>query len=331
MVSFRDIQASNALISDANAPRVAVFVGGTSGIGKFTLRALVEKGTSVRIYLVGRKSAKESSDVFIQEMKAVNPKAEIIWVEGEVALLSETKRVCEIIKNKEKTIDLVFITLGYAPFTARKNTIEGFDASQTLRYYTRILFIQHLLPLLNQSESPRVVSVLGGGMERSSIDLEDIDLNKPGNFNVVSTHTQAGAMNTLYLEHLASKNPNVTFLHSCPGWVNTGNVRRGLDSGSFLSWTIWLLLEPLITIFSFSDEESGERNLFASTSAAFGGTGTPWEGKVGVNSYGKQENGLFLVTSKCDCTLNEQTVGILRETALERVVEHTNEVLRSYL
>ena len=302
MVSFRDIQASNALISDANAPRVAVFVGGTSGIGKFTLRALVEKRTSVRVYLVGRKSARESSDVFIQEMKAINPKAEIVWVEGEVALLSETKRVCEIIKSKEKTIDLIFITLGYAPFTARKDTVEGFDASQTLRYYTRILFIQHLLPLLNQSESPRVVSVLGGGMERSSIDLEDIDLNKPGNFNVVSTHTQAGAMNTLFLEHLANQNPNVTFLHSCPGWVNTGNVRRGLDFGSFLSWTIWLLLEPLIAIFSFSDEESGERNLFASTSAAFGGKGTPWEGKVGVNSYGKQENGLFLVTSKCDCT-----------------------------
>ncbi|CAG7555997.1 unnamed protein product [Fusarium equiseti] len=331
MVSFRDIQASNALISDATAPRVAVFVGGTAGIGKFTLKALVEKGTSVKIYLVGRKSAKESSDVFIQEMKAINPKAEIIWVEGEVALLSETKKVCEVIKSKEKTVDLIFLTLGYAPFTARKDTAEGFDASQTLRYYTRMLFILHLLPLLNQAENPRVVSVLSGGMERSNIDLEDIDLNKPGNFNLIKTHIQASAMNTLFLEHLANQNPNVTFLHSCPGWVNTGNVRRGLDSGSFLSWTIWLLLEPLIAIFSYSDEESGERHLFESTSAAFGGKGTPWEGKVGVNSCGKQENGLFLVTSKCDCTLNEKTVGILRGTALERVVEHTNKVLGSYL
>jgi 2-phosphoglycerate kinase len=46
MVSYNEIRASNALINDAMAPRIAVFVGGTSGIGKLTIRALVATGAS---------------------------------------------------------------------------------------------------------------------------------------------------------------------------------------------------------------------------------------------------------------------------------------------
>jgi NADP-dependent 3-hydroxy acid dehydrogenase YdfG len=78
MVSYKEIQASNALINDALAPRVSVFAGGTSGIGKLTIRALVATGASVRIYLVGRKSSEVRTHAFIQELHAINPKAEII-------------------------------------------------------------------------------------------------------------------------------------------------------------------------------------------------------------------------------------------------------------
>src|ERR1700712_168246 len=162
MVSYKEIQASNALINDATAPRVAVFVGGTSGIGKLTVKALVATGASMRIYLVGRKSSEERSHTFIKELHAINPKAEIIWTEGEVSLLAETKRVCETIKSKESRVDLLFITPGYAPFDGREETAEGLEITQSLGYYTRILFVQHLLPLLGKAEAPRVVSVLGG-------------------------------------------------------------------------------------------------------------------------------------------------------------------------
>jgi NAD(P)-dependent dehydrogenase (short-subunit alcohol dehydrogenase family) len=83
MVSYKEIQASNALINDATAPRVAVFVGGTSGIGKFTVRALVATGASVRIHLVERKSSEERMHAYIQELHAINPKAEVILLNGE--------------------------------------------------------------------------------------------------------------------------------------------------------------------------------------------------------------------------------------------------------
>jgi NAD(P)-dependent dehydrogenase (short-subunit alcohol dehydrogenase family) len=331
MVSSKEIQASNALVNDVTAPRVAVFVGGTSGIGKFTVRALVATGTSVRIYLVGRKVSEEPMTAFIQELSAINPKAEVIWTEGEVSLLEETKRVCDVIKSKESRLDLLFLTAGYAPFGGRQETTEGLEITQSLEYYSRMLFILHLLPLLKKAETPRVISVLAGGLEKATIDLDDLDLRKPGNFGGVKAQMQYTAMNTMTLEKLANENPTVTFIHSWPGWVNTGNIRRSADPNSITAWLFWLVLEPLIYILAFSDEESGQRHLFQSTSAAFGGRGVSWKGKPGENSLEKQADGLFLVNYKCDCTPNAKVMPILREKAQGKIWEHTQEVLQPYL
>ncbi|KAJ5784791.1 NAD(P)-binding protein [Penicillium pulvis] len=331
MVTYKEIQASNALISESTAPRIAIFVGGTSGIGKITIKALVATGTSIRIYFIGRKCSSERTHAFIQELQAINPRAEIIWTEGEVSLLAETKRVCEVIAKKESRLDLLFITTGYAPFGARMETIEGLEITQSLAYYSRIMFMLCLLPLLRKAEAPRVVSVLGGGMERGNINLEDIDLKKPGNFGPMKAQMQYIGMNTMIMEKLASENPDVTFIHSWPGWVNTGNVWRGTDPNSMMGWIIWLFLVPLIGLFSFSDEESGQRHLFQCTSAAFGARGVPWKGKVGVNALGKQEDGLFLVNYKCDCTPNVGVVSTLREKTQGKIWDHTQSVLRQYM
>jgi NAD(P)-dependent dehydrogenase (short-subunit alcohol dehydrogenase family) len=332
MVSYNEIRASNALINDAMAPRIAVFVGGTSGIGKLTIRALVATGASVRIYLVGRKSSQERTNTFIQELHILNPKADVVWTEGEVSLLADTKRVCEVIKTKERHVDLLFLTAGYAPFGARRETTEGLEIAQSLVYYSRMLFILHLLPLLEKAETPRVVSVGAGGLERTSIDLDDIDLKRPGNFGAVKAHSQYWNMNTIGLERLAGDNPHATFVHSWPGWVNTGNVWRGInDVNSTMAWFVWLVLEPLIGLLSFADEESGQRHLFQCTSSAFSGRGISWKGKAGVNSLNKQGNGLFLVNYKCDCTPNTRVMSILREKAQGMIWDHTLEILRPFL
>ncbi|KAL6826012.1 hypothetical protein J3E69DRAFT_335582 [Trichoderma sp. SZMC 28015] len=331
MVSYKEIQASNALINDATAPRVSVFVGGTSGIGKFTIKALVSTGASVRIYLVGRKSSEEPARAFIQELNAINPKAEIVWTEGEVSLLAEVKRICELIKKTESRVDLLFLTAGYAPFGTRKETSEGVEVAQSLEYYSRMLFIHHLLPVLGASEAPRVISVLGGGLEKSSVNVDDLDLKQPGNFSGIKAQIQYVTMNTAYLEKLAIQNPNVTFIHSWPGWVSTGNVRRGWDEGSIVARIFWFVLEPIIYLFGFSDEESGQRNLFQCTSAAFGGRGIPWAGKKGVNSLEKSDDGLFLVSYNCDCTPNAKAMPQLRESSQEKIWDHTQQLLQPYL
>lgn len=334
MVAYSEIAASNALINDANAPRVSVFLGGTAGIGKLTIEALVGTGASVKIYLVGRKSSEQRMQAFIQSMHAINPRAQIVWTEGEISLLADIKRVCDEIKRQERHVDLLFLTAGYAPFGGRAETPEGIDISQSLEYYSRVLAIQHLLPVLRQAEAPRVVSVLAGGMHRGVINYEDPDLRKPGSYGMFKGQMQLGTMNSLGLEKLADENPDVVFIHSSPGWVNTGNLNRTFDAKSgWLAWFIETVLGWIIRTAAMSDEKSGQRNLFVATTAAFGGRGVPWKGKLAANTRDEPaaEKGLFQAIWNGNSTPKASAMAKMRGTPREKIWEHTQEVLKPYL
>jgi NADP-dependent 3-hydroxy acid dehydrogenase YdfG len=56
--SLTEIKASNALITPSNAPKTAIFIGATSGIGKATLTRLIAQGTPIKVYIIGRSAAK---------------------------------------------------------------------------------------------------------------------------------------------------------------------------------------------------------------------------------------------------------------------------------
>ena len=332
MVTIKAIHAANALLTDSTIPRVAVFAGGTSGIGKFAIRALVAAGHPIRIYLVGRASTADSAAAFIAELRAVNPRAEIVWTEAEIALLADVRRVCELIKGKEPRVDLLFVSAGYAPFGGRREvTAEGVGLVQSLEYYSRVLFVLGLLPALKAAEAGRVVSVLAGGTERvAALRVEDMDLEEKGVFGDVAAQSHFAALNTVALDKLAEENPGLVFIHSWPGWVDTGNARRGVEEGSWMEWIVKWLLEPVVRRFSFSHEDSGQRYLFQCTSAAFGGRGVPWDGEPGINSAGTTAEGMFRVKFRCDCA-KDGVMEALREKAGDKVWNHTLKVLGPYL
>jgi len=175
--------------------------------------------TPAEVYVVGRKSSAERTHLFIDELRAVNPRADIIWTEGEYSLVSETRRICREILRNETRMDLLFLTAGYAPmFSNRVETEEGIEVTQSLEYYSRILFVMHLLPPLKaKADIPgRVISVLGGGLERvAALNLDDIDLKKPSNFSGPRAQAQYLCLNTVALDKLAEGNP--TWFSYIPG------------------------------------------------------------------------------------------------------------------
>ncbi|EFX00515.1 short chain dehydrogenase reductase [Grosmannia clavigera kw1407] len=329
MVSDKVIQASNSLISDTSVPHVAVFIGGLSGIGKSTVRALIATGTSMRIYLVGRNSAAKRVATFIKELNAINRKAEVVWTDSEVALLAETKRICEVIKDKESSIGLLFFGTGYDLLSSYPEKSEVSEVTQSLEYFQRMLFLLHLLPLLRKAESARVISILGGRPGASKIGDAPLIMYKGlGNFKAMFRYS---AIHMTMLEKMAVEDPAVTFVHSWPGWVRTEHTRRNMDSEPFVYRILRLIFHFIVGLFSVCAKTSGQRHLFISTSAAFGGHGVPWFGKPGVNSLGKQENGLFLVNHQCNCALIANALDLLREKAQNAIWAHTQEVLEPYM
>lgn len=126
MVQLDVVRAcNNALVKKQSV--TAVFVGGTSGIGEFALRALASthgtSGQGLRVYLVGRHEAAAKS--IIADCKKACPAGEFQFVPAtDLACLRDVDRVCKEIINAEEAsaagksacIDLLVLSQAFFAF-----------------------------------------------------------------------------------------------------------------------------------------------------------------------------------------------------------------------
>ncbi|KAH6684112.1 hypothetical protein B0J14DRAFT_4716 [Halenospora varia] len=270
MVTLTQIHISNNTFSSSPASRnlVAVFVGATSGIGLGALKTFYKSTTNPKVYIIGR--LKTSFQSHLDELVTSNPGGKYEFVETEVSLIRNVDKVCEMIKEREEKVDLLFMSPGYLSSEGRHDSIEGIDIPTTLRYYSRIRLTHHLLPLLSLSPNPRVISILAGGKEKP-IDLTDLELRS--NFSQLKAMSHGTTMMTLAFEELAKEWRGVVFVHKYPGFVDTGAVARFLSSVRGVwgvpAFLARVLLLPGINLFSTSIEQAGERVLFLMTSARY--------------------------------------------------------------
>merc|ERR1712225_189311 len=90
-------------------------------------------------------------------------------------------RACKIIREKEKSVNLIFQTQGNANMRGRDESPESLDRKQTLNFWSRMRFISNVLPQLRTASTTppnfaRSVSLLGTGNSYGTIDLKDIEL-----------------------------------------------------------------------------------------------------------------------------------------------------------
>lgn len=107
----------------------AVFVGGTSGIGEYSLRALAAlhglSGHGLRVYLVGRSQT--AANKIIADCLKACPVGTFHFVRaGDLASLREVDRVCkeiigaeEVNAGKSVSIDLLVMSQAYFAFGSK--------------------------------------------------------------------------------------------------------------------------------------------------------------------------------------------------------------------
>ncbi|MCJ1398713.1 hypothetical protein MMC11_001914 [Xylographa trunciseda] len=290
MVALQVVRASNSKLKELGPGLVAVFVGGTSGIGETTAREFVRNTIQPTVYLVGRNESQASK--IIEELQGINPEGKISFVRSDVSLLRNVDKACQEIQIKEERINLLFLSAGFLTMKGRVETVEGLDKKFSVHYYSRIRFATNLLPqLTNASKSgglSRVVSVLAAGREGKLV-LDDLSLKTHYSLSNCATH--ACTMNSLAMEELAATNPCTTFIHAYPGFVKT-NIGRDLGSVmKFAAEGLAVLLVP----FSVPLGESGERHLYAATSTSYSAKANPDDSAI-LGSAGIKGSGVYLIS-----------------------------------
>lgn len=329
MTSIKTVRASNASIDLDQLPRVAVFVGATSGIGQATLSLLLSKQTPIKVYIVGRNQSKNAE--LLDNFRQINSKAEIVWVEAQVSLMAEVKEATDEIKRKEKSIDLLILSAGIFPLSDRAKTSEGLDLFLALGYYSKVVFLAELLPLLQAStNNPRAITILGAGEEDPAPIVDDYDLEKPENYSLAKHLAHSGTGITLAMQRLATKYPNVTLIHTHPGLVATDLINKAL-AGKTAWWTgiaaMVLSLLRYVPLF-WTVQQAAERELYVATTSRFGGKGAASlvEGQTaGKNLDGNTTTGsVYVVGEKLEALQIEKVQPEWEKTgAADKIWRHT--------
>ncbi|OOF99910.1 hypothetical protein ASPCADRAFT_1579 [Aspergillus carbonarius ITEM 5010] len=310
MVGMGVVHASNTALVQ-NRPLVAVFFGGTSGIGHYTLRALAtaeaKGGKGFRAYIVGRNA--KAAEEIIEECCGICPQGHIEFVQtDDISLIQAVDRACaEILQLEEKAnqdprIDYMMLSQGGSIFLPRKDTKEGIDVTMSLMYYSRMRAIMKLLPLLLKSPLPaKVVSVYAAGVE-DKLFPDDLSLRDLTHYSYSQARSHMIYMHTLFMETLAEQHRGkLSLIHIFPGLVlGPGFNKQDLPAWFKVLWR-WVFVpffSPLVTV---SPTECGDRMLSLASPRypprAAESSGAKEE-EAAVGTDGKQGSGAYSLSRK---------------------------------
>mmetsp|Transcript_21871 Transcript_21871/g.30083 ORF Transcript_21871/g.30083 Transcript_21871/m.30083 type:complete len:294 (+) Transcript_21871:31-912(+) len=199
----------------------AVCVGATQGIGRAVAVKLA--GLCANVTIIGRNE--KQGAIVVNLLKQLNPKGSYSMIPCDVSTINNVRLACKQLKTNHDQLNYLVLSQGIASIEGRQETVDGIDVKMALHYYSRIQFINELLPILRSSSlgkfDSRVLSVLSGGIHSPYTNMNDPALKD--SYSLTNAANAAGFYNDLALDQLA-RNESVdkfSFIHATPGVVRT--------------------------------------------------------------------------------------------------------------
>ncbi|XP_041752750.1 dehydrogenase/reductase SDR family member 12 isoform X2 [Coregonus clupeaformis] len=170
--------------------RSFMITGANSGIGKATAMAIAKKGGTVHMVCRNKERAEKAKEDIVRET-------------------GNTINNAGCMVNKREVSD---------------DGLEKNFATNTLGVY---LLTQSLIPLLQKSRDPRVITVTSGGMLVQKLQHDDLQSAK-GPFNGTMVYAQNKRQQVVLTEQWAKHHPAIHFSVMHPGWADTPAVSTSM-------------------------------------------------------------------------------------------------------
>ncbi|KAJ6576413.1 hypothetical protein DFH09DRAFT_1149262 [Mycena vulgaris] len=214
--------------------KVVIVTGGGAGIGKETVKALLEHNAVV--YIASRNAAK--TEAAIQDLKILTGKAASSLV-LDLEDFHSIRKAVEQFLQQEKRLDILFNNAGVMMPPVEATTANGYDLSFGTNVLGHFYLTKLLLPLLIQTagiteEPTRVVNTSSGS---HYLAMHDFNTFKDGparrKLNLMQIYGQSKWANVTFSNELARRYGDKGVVSSC---VNPGNLKdtelsRHVNSG----------------------------------------------------------------------------------------------------
>ncbi|WP_269606341.1 oxidoreductase [Prochlorococcus marinus] len=223
--------------------RIFLITGANSGLGYETSKALLEKGATVimccRDLLKGEKAK--------QELLKFNFSGKIELVELDLSDLNNVKKFSEFIKQNFNYLDVLINNAGIMapPKTFSK---QGLEIQFAVNHLAHMFLTLELLPILEEKNNSRVVTVTSGVQYFGVIKWDDLQGNLK--YDRWASYAQSKLANVMFGLELNSKlkesNSKTSSLLAHPGFARTNLQPKSVEANQ--SWQeeiAYKLMDPM--------------------------------------------------------------------------------------
>ncbi|MDN7061569.1 SDR family NAD(P)-dependent oxidoreductase [Lactiplantibacillus plantarum] len=211
--------------------KLAVIIGGTSGVGKHTAIDLANQ--NYHVIIVGSRADKGRQAQADISQATGNQAVQLAL--ADLSTKTGVQQFAHQLAAMTDHIDILLNSIGVM-LPERHLSADGYDLNLVLNYLTHFWTIQALLPLLKHSDQARIllVGALPFVINHAKVSFPDFDAPATSKYNAMTVTAQATAARVLLTlalsERLTATNVTINIFH--PGYVPDSNFGAG---GSWVS------------------------------------------------------------------------------------------------
>lgn len=236
--------------------KTILITGSTDGVGKLTATKLAKSG--YQILLHGRNSEKLENTILEIKAKTTNDK-----ITGFISDLSDFRSVEKMISKVSTefpTIDVLINNAGVLKSRIEQNQ-DNLDMRFAVNYFAPYLLTNGLLPVLKNSDSPRIINLSSAAQSTVSIEA----LQGKESISSQVAYAQSKLALTMWSFAFAKANPNIVTIAVNPGsLLNTKMVQEAYgqhwssaDKGANILYDLAVLDEYAKSNGKYFDNDKG--------------------------------------------------------------------------
>lgn len=213
--------------------QIILVTGGTSGIGRETVRALARTGATVVFTARDTAKGEETKKDIVTE----TGNSAVDYLVCDLASFSSIRACAEEFGRRYEQLDVLINNAGVLP-QERQESRDGIELNLAVNYLAPFLLTNLLLPLLRASAPSRVINVSSTMHQEGRVDFDDLESRK--HFDKYAAYAQSKLALLLFTKKLARDlaGSGVTMNALHPGVIGTEmtmqNVRKMNPLAAFL-------------------------------------------------------------------------------------------------
>lgn len=204
--------------------RVVAVTGPTSGIGEVAATALARQGA--RLLLIARSP--ERADQTRDRIAAATGNEDLAVYEADLSDLDAVRRAARAIRGSEERLDVLIHNAG-ALLTERQTSADGYEMTFATMVLGPFVLTDDLLPMLEERDDARVVTVTSGGMYTQPLHLDDLQMERePYRGTLAYARAKRAQVVLTRLWARRQRGTSVVAHAMHPGWTDTPGIEASL-------------------------------------------------------------------------------------------------------